>query len=192
MNSYIIKNVIPHTNTEDEIFFGSLLNAWGIYLISFFIIAFFLLAKKYKESNGIEKLQIGYVLVGSFLSIFIGTITNHVFPLYFNNPNYAWIGPFGAIIMVIFISYSAMKHHLFNIKVIATELFAFAIWMVMLVKVFSSSSSDLLLNVGIFFGVVIFGYLLIRSVINEVGQRERIKKLAEELERALEAEKKAN
>jgi signal transduction histidine kinase len=181
----IIENVIPRTETENEIFFGPLLNAWGIYLISFFIIAFSLLVKKYKESEGIEKIQVAYVLIGSCLSAVIGTITNHIFPLYLNNPTYAWIGPFGTIIMVIFVSYSALKHHLFNVKIIATELITFAIWMFLLVKVFSSDGSERLFNLGIFIAVIIFGISLIKSVINEVKQKE-------EVARALEAEKKAN
>jgi signal transduction histidine kinase len=185
----IIVNVIPHSNMEDEIFFGSMLNAWGVYLISYFVLAFFLLFKKYRQSTGIEKLQIGYVSVGSFLSIFIGMITNHVFPLYFHNPNYAWIGPFGTIIMVIFVSYSALKHHLFSIKIIATELFTFAVMMALLTKVFSSQGPELVLNIGIFLSVAVFGSLLIKSVINEVEQRKKIEKLAQDVKKAYEIEK---
>ena len=133
-----------------------MLNAWGVYLIVYFILAFSLLIKKFRASTGIEKLQIGYVSVGSFLSIFIGTITNHILPLYFHNPTYAWVGPFSTIIMVIFVSYSALKHNLFNIKVIAAELFTFAICIALLTKVFSSQGPDLVLNIGIFLSAAIF------------------------------------
>jgi signal transduction histidine kinase len=190
--NFIIENVIPHYNVEDEIFFGTLLNAWGVYIISYFILAFFLLIKKYKESVGIEKLQIGYVLVGSFLSASIGTITNHIFPLYFDNPSFAWIGPFSTIIMVVFVSYAALKHHLFDVKVIATELFVFALWMIQLIKVFSSQDSDLVLNIGVLLSVIIVGILLIRSVIKEVEQKEKMEKMAKEIERAYEVEKGAH
>jgi len=81
---------------------------------------------------------------------------------------------------------------LFDIKVIATELLTFAIWIILLVKVFvSNNMQDFLVNGGLFLAMLIFGILLIRGVLREVSQREKIEKLAKDIEKAYEAEKLA-
>jgi len=97
------------------------------------------------------------------------------------------------IFFLLFTFYAIIKHHLFNIRVIATELFTLALWVVLLVRIFLSDNvSDLTTNIAVFSAVVIVGALLVRSVIKEVKQKEKIQEIGKELERAYVIEKKAN
>jgi len=183
----VVTKVVFNQGRENDIFFGSGFNLWGIYLFSFFVLSLLILVKRLLNSTGPIKKQYIYILFGSYISVIIGVITNHIFPFIFNNPNYAWIGPTATIIMVVIITAAILKQRLFNIRLIATQLFIFSLWIFLLVRAFISGSIiDQLVNWGSFIGTVVIGTFLIRSVLKEVSQREKIEKLAEDLGKANE------
>ncbi len=168
---------------------GKLYLSFPLYFALIVAIATIVVIREYylTADKGLKQ-QLIYVLMAQILG-FGGGLTDF-FPQIFN------IYPFGnyfIILYVIFISYAALRHHLFDIKVIATELFTFALWAVLSIKIFlSTGMQDLALNIGVFAAVLLFGALLIRGVLKEVKQREKIEKMAEDIERAYEVEKKAN
>lgn len=95
------------------------------------------------------------------------------------------IEPFPLILVpfhIITLAYAITKHHLFDIKVIATELVIFSLWLFLLTRIFLSETisdkiSDIVLLVlGIFLGI-----LLIKSVLREVEQRGKLEVLTKEL-----------
>jgi signal transduction histidine kinase len=142
-----------------------------------------LLIKYFKTSKDqILKAQIKYVL-GAVLIGFGGGTTNF-FPQIFNIYP---VGNYSVVLYVFFISYAMLKHHLFNVKVVATELLTSAIWIFLLIRILVTDNlKDRLIDGGLLVFVVLFGILLIRSVTKEVEQREKLEKLAVELEAANE------
>lgn len=167
---------------------GKLYFLFPLFFIVLVFISAFILIKEYRIATDDNfKRQLLYVLIAQIFG-FGGGLTDF-FPQLFN------IYPFGSyfiILYVIFISYAALKHHLFDTKVIATELFTFALWVFLSIKIFfSTGSQDLIINIGIFLSVLLFGILLIRGVLKEVKQREKMERMAEEVKRAYELEKKA-
>lgn len=166
---------------------------YAIFIILCFSVGYYALFLQYKRSSDdIQRLQVKYVLAGSILSSLLATISDLILP-YFSIFEYNWLGPIFTFFLVAAIAYAILKHHLFNIKVIATELFAFAIWIVLLVKIFFSvSTQDLIVNISLLLVVVFLGIMVIRGVIREVQQREKIEELAKRLEKALGVEKRAN
>ena len=115
-----------------------------------------------------------------------------ILPIFFNNYDFTLLDAPSFIFFVGFTGYAITKHHLFDVRVIATELLTFAIWLILLIRTFLSvTPQDIAFNGAILIFVVFFGILLIRSVIREVGQREKIEKLAKDIEKAYEAEKLA-
>ena len=125
-----------------------------------------------------ERAQIRYILIGTAIG-YIGGCTNYF--LWYNIP----ILPYGNItasIYIIFVAYAILKHGLFSMKVVATEFIVFALWLFVFVRMLlAGSATEQFINGGLLFVLLIVGVLLIRSVDKEVGQRERIQKLAEEL-----------
>jgi signal transduction histidine kinase len=168
---------------------GKLYFLFPLFFIFFVLVACFLLVREYRIATDKDfKRQLLYVL---FAQIFgFGGAATDFFPQLFN------IYPFGnylVILYVIFISYAALKHHLFDTKVIATELLIFSIWAFLGIKtLLSTSTNEFILNGVILIAVVVAGIMLIRSVLREVRQRKEIEKLAKEIERAYDVEKKAN
>jgi len=137
------------------------------------------LLKKYNLADKLLKKQIFYIIIGTVLGGLSGVFFSLVFTIVF--PLSAW-GPIATLILVVFIAYAIAKHHIFNIKVIATELLTFLVWIAILIEVFLADTlTEMLIEIGLLIFVVFFGILLIRSVLREIRIREKIESLVKEL-----------
>ncbi len=180
-----IHDVILYPNKETFIVFSQTFHIlFGIYVVSYFSWAYLVIFKKFLKATDVTKAQLGYVFIGTLSSTTITLITNMGL-LYFGNFSFNWVGQIGIIIMITLIFYSILKFRLFNVKVITTELFIFALWVFILIRFFlSDTTQDKIINAVLFILIVLVGLLLIRSVIKEVKTREKIEKLAGDLKKA--------
>jgi signal transduction histidine kinase len=121
--------------------------------------------------------QLFSVLVGMTVG-FIGGSTNYF--LWFGIPVQPY-GNFLVTVYVLFVAYAITRYQLFNMKVIATELLTFALWLLMFFRLSEAqTATDQIISVALLAASLIIGALLIRSVDKEVEQREQIEKLSEE------------
>lgn len=178
-----IHDVILNTGKETFIVFNKYTHIlFGIYVMSYFSWAYWIVYNKYTKVGEPIKTQLAYVFVGTLGSTMITLVTN-LGLLYFGYFNFNWVGQVGIIFMITLIFYSILKFKLFNIKVVATELFVFILWVFIFVKFFLSNNiQEQIINAVLLLLIVVVGIFLIRSVIKEVNQRERIEKLAGELQ----------
>ncbi len=153
-------------------------------LIVGFSFGFYGLFKVFNESKSSKKSQAGFIIAGSLVTVILGVVTNIIFPLLgFSYINV--IGPPSVLFFVGLTAIAILKHQLFNVKVIATELLVFSLWIIILIRtIISDTTTDLIINSVLFLVLVIIGIFLIRSVIKEVDQREKIEKLALDLQKA--------
>ncbi len=180
-NMLIVSSYQPVVG-EPIIVFNKLFHTfYALYITSYFSICYFLLFYKYYKSEGIEKIQLAYVITGTLVATMIGVSTNLIFP-YFGDFKFNWMGQIGVISMIGAIAYSIMKHKLFNMKVLATQFTVVILCISLFTKVlFSVDQKDFIINIIILIITGIIGLFLIRSVIGEVRQREQIEKLADDL-----------
>lgn len=156
---------------------------YSLYLIFIYfgltIYALIILRKEYKRKSLENKLSIKYIFWGSIIG-FSGGATN--FFLWYDIP----IFPYGNILVSLYpivLSVAIFKYQLFNIKVLATELLTFAIWLFLFIRLLVSNSfEDKVIDGILFVSVVIFGVSLIRSVLKEVKAREELEKITKSLE----------
>jgi signal transduction histidine kinase len=81
-------------------------------------------------------------------------------------------------------SFAILKHHLFNVRVIATELIIFTLWIFILIRVLIAPNlQEMIIESILLLVTIIVGIFLIRSVIKEISQREKIQKLATDLQK---------
>lgn len=162
---------------------GSGLIIFGIFSILINFATIYILIKKFRESSGIEKQQLRFIMIGVILmfSLIIGTI---FLPLIvFHSNIFLPFFPLYPLIFIVMTAYSIIKYHLFNLKIITTEVLIVVIWIFLLSKIaVSASFIEKTVDVFILLAVIIFGILLIRSVLKEVKQREELKRLTKELE----------
>lgn len=155
--------------------FGS----WVIFLIANGI---YLLVKKVKTSQAVQKRQIVLVLAGISISSVLLIIFNYIFPAFLENPSFVILGAVFLFPFIAFTAYAVFKHRLLNVKVIATEIITFILAVVSFSEVILSKDlSVLAFRSTVFILLMTFGVLLIRSVRKEVQQRELLEVLSKQL-----------
>ncbi|MEK9174935.1 MAG: ATP-binding protein [Patescibacteria group bacterium] len=178
----IIQNLVVQNN-EKIILWGPYYFIYVLHQILFFFIGYLVLAKKFLKATGIEKQQVKYIILGTILPANGALTTNLMLPWLFNNYSYyTWLGQIFMIFLVLFSGYAIVKHHLFNIKVIATELLTFVIWLFLLIRFVSAEDlTNKLVDGAALTLTIIAGIFLIRSVIKEVEQKEKLEKMSLQL-----------
>ena len=169
------------------------LGFFALYVLTINLATIHEMTRRYRKSEGELKTQIGYLLVGtvSFLILMFGTVL--VPTLAFQNVSTVPLAPVYTLLFVATTTYASFRHHLFNVKVIATQAFVAILCIVFFSKIFTSvSASDRLIDITIFIATFGFGVLLVRSVEKEVHAREEIKSLADQLSTTNQALKKTN
>ncbi|MFA6414662.1 MAG: ATP-binding protein [Candidatus Paceibacterota bacterium] len=132
-----------------------------------------------RESQSVYK----PVLWGIFITFVLIITFNLILPAFFNNSQFILYSAVFILPTVMGAAYATRVHHLFNIKVFSTAVLVFLLSAASFGEIVVSNTLALvLLRTGIFVFVLVFGISLIRSVIREVEQREKIQKLAEELQ----------
>lgn len=156
---------------------------YHFYLLMFFgyaVYCWYLLFRGYQKSSGVMREQIRYVLLGTLIG-FVGGSTNY--PLWYNI-NIPPLGNSLVAIYVILVAIAIMKYHLFDIRVVLTELLVLLIASILLVQTLTATTFlAKVLGFGILalFGVA--GYFLIRSVIREIELRAKLEVLYGELKK---------
>ena len=152
------------------------------YFLAVFGYAFMKLVQVLRTSRDARKAQAQFMLLGTLVSVVMGVLTNIVLPL----AGYSWVNVFGPPAVLFFVGFTALailRHHLFAIKVIVTELLVFVLWTFILLRtLLSETSTDIYANGALFAITVVTGVFLIKSVIREVQGREEIQRLYKELE----------
>jgi signal transduction histidine kinase len=196
-----IKDVGPISDflywPQPGIIFHPFLVIWCAYLLygSFLLLSAF----RQKDIDKVKQAQIKYTLIGLLPAFFAGC-TNWL--LWYGIP--APLLNIAIPFYVIMLGYATLKHNLFNIRVLTTELLTFLIWGFLLVRLITDGYSIkvLLPNLALFVAVIIIGIFLIRAGLHEAKLNSQLddlnhnlqKKVAEqtkEIRTAYEVEKTA-
>ena len=163
---------------------GLLYVAFLIYFIILLVLAFRNLFHGYSFFSKLEKLQVQYISLGMGISIIFGTLANLILPL-IGHSEFVNYGPYFILFFVVFTSYSIIKFKMFDIKIIATELLVFSLWVIIFIRVIISEDiTQMVTNSILLILTIIIGIFLIRSILKEVSQREKIQLLATDLQKA--------
>ncbi len=185
-------NLSPYAFTGAEVIAGEIHTTTGPGIIPFSIfstifsfLAVYLLIKKYKNTKDTERQQIGLVLTGIFLMLLLVILTVLIPIIIIKSGAFIPVMPLYTLIFLGMTAYAIVKHHLFNIKIIATEALTVLIWILLFSKALTAESfASRITDVLILLLTIIFGISLIKTVRKEVEQRERLENLTIDLEAA--------
>ncbi len=174
---------------------------WGFYpkagplhplyllFLSFISIRIIYLLISFLKKEGVQSMkrhQAKYMLLALVFYIFAASdfLVNYGIEFY----------PFGFLFILIFLgitAYAIVRHYLFGIKVILTEILVTLIGVILLFQALVSDGLwNQVLNWSIFILFIVFGYYLIRATIEEIRRREQIEKISKDLEKAYRELKK--
>ncbi|MDB5265607.1 MAG: hypothetical protein JWM39_320 [Parcubacteria group bacterium] len=145
------------------------------------------LVRKFLRARGAERRQFESVLFGMVLTFIFLVTFDFVFPAFLNVPT---LVPLGGLFLLPFIAgtaYAILEYRLFNIRVAIFGLLTFLLAIATFTDVlFSTTLLQMLYRTGELVLVMAAGVWLIRSMVREVEQREKIQLLANDLEKANE------
>jgi signal transduction histidine kinase len=150
----------------------------AIFLLLLFIAGRFL--KSYFSFSSKEKTKVHYFLIGFFIWIFANLVFNIILPVFQKTPQLWAIGNYSAIFFLGLTAYAIVKRELFGTKVVITTIFVALIAILLAVDTlfFTNQLLSQLFKGGVLIIFLYFGYLLIRSVINEIKRREEVERLS--------------
>jgi len=135
----------------------------------------------------LKKFQIGYVLIGGVLYISTVLIVSFILP-FLGNLKFTALDSPASFFLIFFTTLAITRYHLFNIKIILTELLVGAMAIILVVLPFLMPNFPLkALTSGVFLLFCIFGYYLIKATHKEEATRKRAESLAEGLKKLDEA-----
>lgn len=165
---------------------------FGLVVVFLVVTGIVFLVRKTMQAQNAEKKQLTLVLIGTFITYSCLIFFNLIMTVVFGNVAFISLAPIFTIPFIVFTTYAILKQGLFNIKVIATQLITFSLWIFILVRtLIATSLQEAIINGILFLITVVVGILLIRSVLREVRQREEMERMAEDVRRAYVVEKKA-
>jgi len=109
-----------------EYLFGSGYWIYVGYLMVFFLIGFWILGARLRQSQGIRKLQIKYVFIGYLLTALLGVATDLILP-WIGMYDFLSPGPVFTVIMVGFTYYTMLRHNLLQTRVVVVKTILYAL-----------------------------------------------------------------
>ncbi|MEK7646518.1 MAG: ATP-binding protein [Patescibacteria group bacterium] len=175
---YFLANDIPAITP------GPLYVFYLLYLIGIIALAFRNFFENYQKLDSLSRLQVQYISLGLGISACLGSVTNIVFPI-LGSSEFVNFGPYFILIFIFFTTFAIIKYKLFNVRVIATELIIFSLWIFIFIRaLLETDLKEKVIEYVLLLITVVVGIFLIRSVIKEIAQREKIQKLANDLQGA--------
>lgn len=138
----------------------------------------------YKKSKDVEiKNQAKYIFAAFLILITVGAAA--YLPAYkIPVPPFPFVS---GLLFIVILSYAILKHELLDIKVAGAVFFTSAILILLFVDIFMAKGTlEIAISISAFIIMAFFGYLLIRSVQNEINQRVKMELLSSQLQSANE------
>lgn len=134
-----------------------------------------------KTSSSIERNKILSLGIGATLFLII-YIASYALGDYLLTYNTNLLGPVGMVVFLISLTYLIVKYHAFNLRIVGAQALVTGVVILLFSALFVRSIDNVrYVLIGTLVLVIILGALLIRGVLREVKQRERLELLTREL-----------
>jgi len=157
----------------------------GLNFAGFLILSILVLVKKRRSATGEDRMSLAYLLYGIIVSFSLFGTAILASVVLLQVSSFVFLAPLFLALLMVPVAYSVLRHNLFNVKVIAANIFVVVLLIVLLSKLIASQTpTEGITNSIVFLLSIIFGVLIIRAIKKEVEQREYIEILARDLTKA--------
>lgn len=150
-----------------------------LFVLIFFVTTLYVTLIGFKEADSLNRKKIEYFIVGLAGFYIANTIFNIILPL-MGIVKYYYIGDYSTVFLLVFFSYGIFKRELFGIKTLFIQLFVGVITILLSLEIFVLDE-EITFRLVKLLGLVLFiyfGYLLIKSAMRELEQRQEIERLS--------------
>jgi len=184
----IVEDVVVKGANQYKFDYGVLYSIYGLVYLGLFLYSYIrILQRFFTTKKKVEKSQLRFFVIGISLSFWIGLFTNLIYPLIVGSSDLSKFGPLGMVFVGIFTTYAIFKHHLFNIKMILSEILLGIMGIVLFIYIFLSRSFfELIVSIIFFIIFVILAYNLLKELLAGIKRENELnisnRKLAEAIE----------
>jgi len=150
--------------------YGNAYKFFSIYLVLGMAGGIFFLFKSLKNSIGLERIQIKYCFLGTFLTTLPAIMFNLFLPM-LGTSRLSRLGPSSTLIMVSFITYAILKHRLMDINIVlkkgTTYVFLMFLLFIPLILISILSQELFFGKIDYVFSVIVFALLLVGAIFFE-------------------------
>ncbi len=162
---------------------GPLIALFATILLAFFLLTVVQVFRKFFEKDRALRKQWIAIGTGFLTAYFLLIFFVFVRVVFFDNPAFVPYSPLFIVPIFIGAAFAILREHLFSVKVVAAEIMTFFLLFAGFIDILSAQSiSSVVIGVFVILFTIIFGMLLIQSVLREVKQREELEKLNRELD----------
>jgi signal transduction histidine kinase len=161
--------------------FGILHPLFDIIFCTIWIFALKRLYISYTKAIGITKINLRHMFWGLTLGIIPPSLANIILPT-LGVYKFNWTGPIFSAIWVFIIGYSIMRYRQMNVRVVITEMLAISLTIIFFINIFIKAQLGVIENVLTFLVFLLLAIFLIRGVLVEVKQKEKLRDLNDNLE----------
>lgn len=192
---------------------------WGhwiftVYFVSFFFGALFFAWYKYKNTKGLLKIQLLYIILGITVAGLFGSFFNLFIPLFQQTHRFVWLGPLFTVFIVYFTGYAITRYRLMDIRIafrkgvvyllaaaFAYGSFYFVSWLfnILFGSIYARNAFIFAILVAIIFVILFFSFNdLIKRLANKYlfgrlySQHEAIKRFSQQLTAIIDLDKLVN
>lgn len=159
---------------------GPIFNVYGLILFLLMAGIISILVVGLKKSTGEKKDQLRFVLIGITLFAATSLVVNVLLPALGITPVVAFDAQ-SSLFWVVLTTFAITRYKLFNIKVIATQIFVGLLLFLIMARILSANTrSDIIFESVVLIFTAVVAYFLIQSVKGEVSRREEVERLAKE------------
>jgi PAS domain S-box-containing protein len=98
--------------------YGPMHRLFALYACSAFAGSCFMVARKYRASSGLVRLQFHYLLLGLLVPVLGVTFTNLIIPLVFHTSHLGQYGPYFGLIFLAFTAHALIRYRFMNIRLV--------------------------------------------------------------------------
>ncbi len=141
--------------------------------------------KKLIRSSKEQRRQFEYMFLGLVLMFALIITFNFILPTFADNTRFIPLSGVFIFPFVVLTGFAIIRHGLLNVKVISTEILTLILAIVTFIEiVFSQNLPTIIFRSSVFLLVLAFGILLVRSILQEVKQRQELQILTAKLQEA--------
>ncbi len=185
----VVENIFETPRSPYNFEYGSLYSLYGVAYIGLFSNAYIRIVYRFfTTKKRMEKLQLRFFVVGISLSFWIGIFTNLIYPILFKDSSLSRYGPLGLIFTAVFVTYAIFKHHLFDIKMILSEILLGLMGIILFVYIFLADTVyQVIVNIVFFLIFSLLAYILLRELLKGIKQEHQLERANRKLTDTIES-----
>ena len=172
-----------------DIKYGNLGVIYNFYTFFVALVIVYYLLRDYFSFPELEKSKTLFFLLGTFIAIVSNIVFNIIYPTFIQETSkYQFLGDYSVVFIFIFTGYAILSKQLFGIKVILSQILVGIITIMLLwyAVIAVPDWTEFAWRMALLLLILILGYLLIRSIKQEIKKNQEIKKLSSKLTQANE------